>query len=163
VKITVGTTWLKSFVTAGTFDGDTLSLVDANSLCSTESSGLGLGAFKAYLTDGATTAKGNVGFSNSRLVYDLRENYVGRIVSGSYEIFGQVRSTAAGAATAIGASYWTGSYYYGTASGYSCSDWTTAASNSYGSVSIDNGRSFTDYWGTTTCNTLAPVACIQAN
>jgi hypothetical protein len=163
-KITVGTTWLKSFVTAGTFDGATLSLAAANSLCSTESSGLGFGTFKAFLTEGGTSAKVNVGTTAARLVYDLRENYVGRITSGgSYEIFGQIKSTAAGAATALGASYWTGSYYYGTSSGYSCSDWSTAATNSYGSVYSDNGRSFTDYWATTPCNNLAPVACIQAN
>jgi hypothetical protein len=163
-KITIGTNWLKSFVTAGTFDGATLSLAAANSLCSTESSGLGFGTFKAFLTEGATTAKANVGTTAVRMVYDLRENYVGRITSGgNYEIFGQIRSNASAAATSLGARYWTGSYYYGTSSGYTCSDWTTSNSNSYGSTSIDNGRSFTDYWGTSTCNTSAPVACIQAN
>lgn len=163
-KITVGTTWLKSFVTTGTFTGATMALADANTLCSTESASLGLGTFKAYVSDSVTSAKVNVGTTAARLVYDLRENYVGRITgSGSYEIFGQIKSTTGGAATALGASYWTGSTHDGTLADYSCTNWTAANANVYGNVYTDSGSSYSDYWGYLTCNTSAPVACIQAN
>jgi hypothetical protein len=164
-----GANYLRAFVSDTAFNGGALSIAAANTDCSTSAASAGLvGTFKALLSDSTTDAADNIGTTNSKYIYDLQGNYVGRVNAPTYFLFGFApKTTADGTEVAAGTFLWTGTYSYGDDSGATCADWTDNTSGDTGTVGQITerfGRSYGFPYGTwKTCNNSYKIWCVEDN